>query len=204
MTCEGAANEATGGTTVALSATFHEAQADESRASSLDEARVAPGPAVHAIDDLLARTEAAPVPSIARDPGTARGPGVASARLVSVQSASAIVRYRGDLVDTLVRIAPEVDRGLLELAARTGESVLVETGADGVPLVIGMLQTRPVGDLLLQATTITLAATKDITLVAGRAALRLRENGHVELVGTRISTISSGVLKLVGRLLRLN
>ena len=114
------------------------------------------------------------------------------------------MRYRGDLVDTLVRIAPEVDRGLLELAARTGESVLVETGADGVPLVIGMLQTRPVGDLLLQATTITLAATKDITLVAGRAALRLRENGHVELVGTRISTISSGVLKLVGRLLRLN
>lgn len=155
----------------------------------------------HPIDELLARTEVAP--TFAPAP-LARPLGVASARLVGVQGASARVRFRGDLADSSVRIAPEVDRGLLELAARTGESVLVETSADGVAYVIGMLQTRPVGDLLLQASTITLAATKDITLVAGRAALRLRENGHVELVGTRISTISSGVLKLVGRLLRLN
>jgi hypothetical protein len=82
--------------------------------------------------------------------------------------------------------------------------VLVETLPEMGSTVIGMIQTRPLTDLLLEAETITLAAKKDITLVAGRSALRLRENGHVELVGTRISQISSGVLKLVGRLLRLN
>jgi hypothetical protein len=130
--------------------------------------------------------------------------GTFSARLVRLTEGGALVRFRGELFDRAVRVAPEVDRTWLELAAQSGETVLVETLPTTGSLVVGMIQTRPLTDLLLEADTITLAAKKDITLVAGRSALRLRENGHVELVGTRISQISSGVLKLVGRLLRLN
>ncbi|MEZ4311015.1 MAG: hypothetical protein R3F14_23480 [Polyangiaceae bacterium] len=41
-------------------------------------------------------------------------------------------------------------------------------------------------------------------LRAGRAALRLREDGDVELVGSRISAASRGLFRIVGRILRLN
>ena len=43
-----------------------------------------------------------------------------------------------------------------------------------------------------------------VVLRAGRGALRLREDGDVELVGSRISTMSRGLFRIVGRVLRLN
>jgi hypothetical protein len=153
-----------------------------------------------ALEAVLAATQAGDADAV----HAPRPVGTFSARLVRLSEGSAVVRFRGELFDRAVRVAPEVDRTWLELAARSGETVLVETLPEMGSTVIGMIQTRPLTDLLLEAETITLAAKKDITLVAGRSALRLRENGHVELVGTRISQISSGVLKLVGRLLRLN
>ena len=41
-------------------------------------------------------------------------------------------------------------------------------------------------------------------LRSGRAALRMRGDGDVELVGSRIATMSRGLYRLVGRVLRLN
>ena len=51
---------------------------------------------------------------------------------------------------------------------------------------------------------LTIDAAEELVLRAGRAALRLREDGDVELVGSRISAASRGLFRLVGRILRLN
>ena len=49
-----------------------------------------------------------------------------------------------------------------------------------------------------------LKAWREVLIWAGRAALRIREDGDVELVGSRILTMSRGLFRIVGRVLRLN
>ncbi len=67
-----------------------------------------------------------------------------------------------------------------------------------------MVQTRPPSKLQLTADEIELNAARELVLRSGGAALRLRSSGEVELVGSRISAVSRGVMRLIGRLLRLN
>jgi hypothetical protein len=71
-------------------------------------------------------------------------------------------------------------------------------------VIVGVVQTRVPREVTLKASTITLEAEREILLRAGRSALRLREDGDVELVGSRIVTASRGLLRLVGKMLRLN
>jgi hypothetical protein len=70
--------------------------------------------------------------------------------------------------------------------------------------IVGVIQTRSPSDIKWSANTIEIEAKRELLLRSGRAALRLREDGDVELIGSRIHAASRGLFKIVGRILRLN
>jgi len=82
--------------------------------------------------------------------------------------------------------------------------LLAEWPEHGKPVVVGVVQTRPASRLRLRAEEISLDASRELLLRSGASALRLRATGEVELVGSRISAVSRGVMRLIGRLVRLN
>ena len=86
----------------------------------------------------------------------------------------------------------------------TRQRVLVESDGRGHLCVVGMLQTRVPEVTKLQGRIIEINASDSLTLKSGRAGLRFRADGDVELVGSRISAASRGLLRLVGKALRLN
>jgi hypothetical protein len=101
-------------------------------------------------------------------------------------------------------VAAELDREFLSDAIRDGQLLLAEWPEGGAPTVVGVVQTRAPSKLRIQAEEIELDAERELLLRSGSAALRLRASGDVELVGSRISAVSRGVMRLIGRLLRLN
>lgn len=170
-------------------------------AATQDETQPREAPSM--LDDVLesmsaseTRAEAPRTPVIA--------PGLRSARLVSLDKRRATVTLRGQSAPVEADVAAEVEDALLALALRQGDSVLVEVFEGDKPVIVGMLQTKVPPEVHIKADVIHLDAAKELVLRAGRAALRLREDGDVELVGTRISASSRGLFRLVGRILRLN
>jgi hypothetical protein len=155
------------------------------------------------LEELVAGigTETAAMPLPATGPAA---PALRSARLVALDGAHATIAWRGHVDSLEAEIAPEVEKALLDLALRSGDGVLVEMGEKDKPVIVGVLQTRLPRELHVAADKIHLDAAREIVLRAGRAALRLREDGDVELVGSRISAASRGLFRLVGRVLRLN
>ena len=113
------------------------------------------------------------------------------------------MRFRGKTQKVTAQVAPEVDPRLLNLALRNRDSVLVE--ADGERLwLVGILQVRLPERVELRAREILIEGEQEVTLRSGRAGARLRKDGDVELVGSRISAASRGLFRIVGRILRLN
>lgn len=130
--------------------------------------------------------------------------GIRTARLDSVSGRRCTVRWRGAAQPVAADVAPEVETELLQATLAEGGSVLVEL-VDGLPpLVVGAVATRMPRALHLKAATVTVEGEREVLIKSGRAALRLREDGDVELVGSRISASSRGLFRLVGRMLRLN
>jgi hypothetical protein len=101
-------------------------------------------------------------------------------------------------------VATEVDPALLNQAMLDGQMLLSEWPERGTPLVVGVVQSRPPSKVRIAAEEIELDASRELLLRSGGAALRLRAGGDVELVGSRISAVSRGMMRLIGRLLRLN
>lgn len=130
--------------------------------------------------------------------------GLRSARLISVEGRRAMITWRGrtELVDA--DVASDVDDALLALALQNGDSVLVELVPNEPPIIVGMLQTRMPSKVHIAADEVHFEAAKVLVLRAGRAALKLHEDGEVELLGTKINAVSRGLFKIVGRVLRLN
>jgi hypothetical protein len=81
---------------------------------------------------------------------------------------------------------------------------LVEVDEAGEAWVVGLVQTRVPERLVLRADSVVLQGESEIVLESGKAGMRLREDGDVELVGSRIMTMSRGLFRIVGRMLRLN
>lgn len=131
-------------------------------------------------------------------------PAMRTARLVAVESRRATIVWRGNMTPVAADIDTDVDADLLAIALRNCDGVLVEMGENNKPLVVGVLQKRLPREVHISADEIHLDAARELVLRAGRAALRLREDGDVELVGSRISAASRGLFRLVGRMLRLN
>ncbi|HYQ43716.1 MAG TPA: hypothetical protein VER11_17170 [Polyangiaceae bacterium] len=161
----------------------------------------------NALDQLLERVD-----SPREDPDRLPSPRAhelpAPPRLVLVRGR----RWDGEQLEVALRsgepflaaVAAEVDRSFLNQALADGQMLLSEWPDRGVPLIVGVVQHKPPSKLRLAAEEIELDASRELLLRSGSAALRLRASGDVELVGSRISAVSRGVMRLIGRLLRLN
>lgn len=117
--------------------------------------------------------------------------------------ASYVATVRGGF-EIEVELDDGVDPALVARAADSGERVLLEEDPDVGAVVVGVLQTRLPETLELRARNIVIDAENEVTIRSGKAGMRLREDGDVELVGSRIVTMSRGLFRLVGRMLRLN
>jgi hypothetical protein len=166
--------------------------------------------AQQSIERLLEHVPEAPRPeeqaALARATPAAEAPRayLSMARVASVKGNDAQIVFRGKAAPTAARIDDGVDRALVAGAAARGDMVLVEVEPGALPIIVGMVQTRVPETLELRADKIVIEAGQELLLRSGRGALRIREDGDVELVGSRISTLSRGLFRVVGKILRLN
>jgi len=114
------------------------------------------------------------------------------------------VQVRGIEGELSAELAPGVSPAIIEQAVTTGNAVLLECAGGAAPLVVGVLQTKMPDELHVRARRVELEADEEIVLRSGHGALRIRQDGEVEIVGSRISALSRGLFRLVGRILRLN
>jgi hypothetical protein len=114
------------------------------------------------------------------------------------------IAFRGAAEPTVAELDEGVDRELVAWAMRENERVLVERSPGAPPLVVGLVQRRNPERITLKAAHVVIEGEREVLLKSGSAALRLREDGDVELVGSRIVSASRGLYRLVGRVLRLN
>ncbi len=101
-------------------------------------------------------------------------------------------------------LAPSVSAEVIALAAENGDAVVLECVPDAPPLVVGVLQTRIPETLTLRAKKVHIEGEDEVVLRSGLGAMRVRRDGDVELVGSRIAAMSRGLFRMVGRVLRLN
>jgi hypothetical protein len=151
------------------------------------------------LEDLIP----APAPSATSAQLAAPAAGLRTARGAKVDGVLHVM-LRGAKEPVIAELAPEVEAAVIDDAIAHDGSLLVEIVPGMPPLVVGVVQTRVAREVVVKGSSITVEAEREIVLRAGRAALRLREDGDVELVGTRISASSRGLFRLVGRILRLN
>lgn len=154
-----------------------------------------------------AAPRATPVPAAAprpQDSAAALTPGVRSAELLALSDRTARVRLRGREATVDVAVAPEIDADLLKEALRDRQRVLVEWFGEGEPLVVGILQVHKPRQVTIRAEVVDIEASRSLSLRSGRAGLRMESEGEVELLGSRISVASRGLMRVIGRVLRLN
>jgi len=150
------------------------------------------------------------VPDLSAAPSHAEAPrpqlpqGLRTARVLALEGRRATISLRNGPPATFASLAPDVERELIEEAAAHKDFVLVEIEGDSEPVVVGVVQTRRPREVRVTGDKIVIEGSREVLLRAGRAALRLREDGDVELVGSRISAASRGLFRIVGRILRLN
>ena len=122
---------------------------------------------------------------------------------LSVSAGSVRVVVGGEELDVV--LGAGVSRELVKRSIKTRDRVLLEqTTAEAVPRLVGVVQSTIPEELILKARKIHIEADHEVLLRSGRGAMRIREDGDVELVGSRISAMSRGLFRLVGRVLRLN
>lgn len=146
----------------------------------------------------------AKAPAIEGGPAGRELAGMRTARVARVRGRQAWITTRGRTDPVEATIAAEVDPDLVADAAAQGESVLVEHDEDGAPFVVAVLQTRRPRALHLKAATVTIEGDEELVLRSGRGAIRIRNDGDIEVIGSRISAASRGLFRIVGRMLRLN
>jgi hypothetical protein len=147
---------------------------------------------------------AAPDAEAAAAPGAEAVPSLRTARVVSIKGAVAQVTWRGRREPVEADLDDGVDRELVARAMANGDAVLIEVEPGMAPIVVGVIQTKIPDTLELKARSITIDAEQEVLVRAGRGAMRIREDGDVEVVGSRIVTMSRGLFRIVGRVLRLN
>lgn len=148
---------------------------------------------------------AGPGPAPARAPAAAlAGVAMRTATPVAVRGRTVRLRCRGMDAEISAELAPGVSPELVQLAVTNADAVVLECAEGELPLVVGVLQARVPRELVLRARKICLEGDEELLLRAGRGALRIRQDGDIELVGSRIAAASRGLFRLVGRMLRLN
>ncbi|WP_437552987.1 hypothetical protein WME97_17140 [Sorangium sp. So ce367] len=153
------------------------------------------------LDDVLAEPAAAPLPARKAQP---LGAAMRTARVASIVGRKASIHVRGAEGPVDAQIAPDVDPEVIADARARGDAVLVELCEGEPPLIVAALTTQRPQTLHLKATTVAIEAEQELLLRSGRGAVRIRQDGDIEVVGSRISAASRGLFRIVGRLLRLN
>jgi hypothetical protein len=131
-------------------------------------------------------------------------PPLRTARVVSMARGSVQIAWRGLRDPVEADLDEGVDAELVQRAMENGDRVLVEIDPALGPLVVGVVQRRVPAKVELRGETVVIEADREILLRTGRGAMRIREDGDIEVVGSRISTMSRGLFRIVGRVLRLN
>ncbi len=126
----------------------------------------------------------------------------ATPRAVKGRSVTMVVRGLAEPVEGT--LGPGVSAEVVALAARNGDAVVLECARGQVPVVVGVLQTKIPNELTIKAKKLHLEGEQEVLLRSGRGAMRIRQDGDVEIVGSRIAAMSRGLFRLVGRVLRLN
>ncbi len=135
---------------------------------------------------------------------TSAGPRLRTARIARVERGRVHLRLRGRGGEVEADVDDDVDLELLRRAEQNGDAVLVEEEHGVAPVVVGVVQTRLPDTLELRARKVVVEGEEEVLIRSGTGALRIRQDGDVELVGSRIMTMSRGLFRLVGRMLRLN
>jgi hypothetical protein len=161
------------------------------------------GPAHVPLDEIVPTPLAASIPERPA-PAVSLAPGMRTARVTGVSGRRARITLRGQSASVDAAIAPEVDPSVVTEAVENGDSVLVETVEGEPPLLVAVLHTRRPRTLRLKAATIEIEGEEEVLVRSGRGALRIRADGDIEVVGSRISAASRGLFRIVGRILRLN
>lgn len=130
--------------------------------------------------------------------------GLRAAQVQGVSGRRALLLVRGASKPVEAEIAPEVGADVIREACDNRGLVLVEMMQGAVPVVIGALQTQKPSEIHLKAATVHIEGEQELLLRSGRAAIRIRGDGTIEMIGSRISAASRGLFQLVGRILRLN
>lgn len=160
------------------------------------------------IDELLERIAHPTLPAPVHPPylGLELGaPSLRTARIERIlEDGHVELRFRGNTISPLAQIDEGVQVELLQAAMEQGQPVLVEVSAGHPPVVVGIIQTRLPERVELKAKEVVIDAEKEVLIRAGNAALRMRSDGEIEMVGSRILTISRGLFRIVGKMLRLN
>jgi len=169
--------------------------------TAADGATQAPHPA---IERLLLHEEGARKTSAVsgelRPEPRPKAAGLTVGLLLGVNARKAVVSVDG--VEEEASLGAHVDPEFLKLAMAGGEPVLMQQKAGGPLLVLGVVQGRHPSKL--SGERVEVVAETEVVVRSGKSALRLREDGVVDLIGARISASSRGLLRLVGRALRLN
>lgn len=127
--------------------------------------------------------------------------GLTVGALVETNGDEVVVNVRGK--EYPVRVAVHVDPSFIASSERASSMVLVDFSVEP-PQLVGLVQTGFPRNLRIEAERLEFVGRHEVSLSSGRSALRLREDGSVDLVGSRISAASRGLFRLVGRALRLN
>ncbi len=183
------------------------------RAAPRQDRRHAPKEAEEVLERVLSRVSAEPPPSERRERAPAPAPaptptpatpGLRTARVLTAAGRAAEILFRGDRAPTIAAVADEVESEVIARAAQNRDGVLVEVVEGAPPLIVGVVQTRIPRSVSLKGVTVEIEAEREILLKTGRGALRIREDGDIELVGSRILAMSRGLFRIVGKMLRLN
>lgn len=137
-------------------------------------------------------------------PAPAPFSGLRSARLLSVTQRTASVLVRGEEQPRQVGLDPDVDGSVVLEALENGERVMVEEDEEGALVVVGVLRSRQPDKVKITASVVEIEGEREVLIRSGKGALRIRDDGDIEIVGSRISAASRGLFRLVGRILRLN
>jgi hypothetical protein len=164
------------------------------------ESEAEPRPAGLSLEEYLPASS----PTPARAGANEGAPGMRTARVARVEGRKAQILLRGKDAPVEADIAPEVDPELVADAHASGDAVLVEQYEGEPPLVVGILQTKKPREIHLRAATVHIEGDQEVLLRSGRGAVRIREDGDIEILGSRISAASRGLFRIVGRILRLN
>lgn len=132
-------------------------------------------------------------------------PALRTARVERIKEDGQVeLRFRGVVLSQTAVLDDNVQEELIAAAMQDGQPVLVEVMGGHQPVVVGVLQTRLPDKVEIKGKDIVIDAEREVLIRSGNAAIRMRSDGEIEMVGSRILTLSRGLFRIVGKMLKLN